>query len=206
MNRDRITGEARTEAEGGTVESHMQMKVGATEERRGAGSEIPPGGRAADRAEALGARAGEVAEQARDRLIETASRVGAAVEERTGLLRGVRGHPVAAVGLAFSLGFLVAAASGGSGRNWILERARRQLRAAIIGGATAALAHELRTILGADEGLAHLLQSYLGDDNGDGDEEMYDRRDEPFGEAFEEDYEDDADDADDEDDDDEFGR
>ena len=83
------------------------------------------------------------------------------LEERTGVFRLARENPLATVGIAFAVGFLVAGKSSASGR---FGRARQQLRGAIIGAMSAAIAQETRNLAGGASGL---LASLFGGDDAD---------------------------------------
>jgi len=113
---------------------------------------------------------------ASDRFVGAARRAGAVlgtgvlnladrIDERTGALNAIRQRPVAAIALAASAGFLVATLTGNRSQNWLLERARRQLRGVILSSISAALAHELRGLVDLDATLSRYLQTdFDGDD------------------------------------------
>lgn len=84
-------------------------------------------------------RARDLAEQARER----ASGAFSELEERTGVVALAREHPLALAGLAFAVGFLVAGTSDSGGR---FGKAKQQLRGAIIGAVSAAVAQEARSM------------------------------------------------------------
>jgi signal transduction histidine kinase len=167
MDKERITGSSKTEAEAGEVESRMHMHVGPDDP-------APRAARDHDHPDASGPigearnRAAGFAADTRERLLEGASKVRAEVEARTGIGAAAREHPILTIAIAFSAGILLAASTGDTTRNWIVERARRRLRAAIIGGVTAAVTHELRSLIGAEDGFGELVQTFLeGDDEED---------------------------------------
>jgi hypothetical protein len=98
-------------------------------------------------------RLGDVTGQARERAGEALGRAEQMLEER-GILDKVRENPLPALGVAFGIGFLLA----GSGdqvqgkRSTTLYKARNQLKGAIMGGLSAAVAQEGRNLLGMAQG------------------------------------------------------
>ena len=103
------------------------------------------------------------ANAARDTVYERIGDVGERFDDRTGLLTAVRTRPLMTLGLAFSAGYLLAHTRD-DGDSWIVERARRQLKALIMTSIGAAVAHELRTVTGLDERFSDLLQAWLADE------------------------------------------
>jgi len=165
---DRIYGGADTSAHGGDAEAHMHLRGGAMDQQTDGRSGI--GGfraDARDRLDEARARAGALADHARDRVQESIERVNDSLNGPTGVVPAIRTRPLLAVGIAFSTGLLISAVTGNRKRNWVLERGRRQLRSLIISSVTAALAHELRSIVGAEEGFGDLVQSFLGEEETD---------------------------------------
>lgn len=170
MENDRIAGESRLKADRGAVDSRMHMSYGPGEgpdAPSGSANDPALGNPGPDRIDALRDRATDLAQEAGDRVRHSASRLKDLVEERTGILRTAHDHPLITVGLAFSAGLLIAVSTGGIERHWVLERARRQLKAAIISGLTVAATTEFRELLGAEEGFGNLVRSYLHDDDED---------------------------------------
>jgi ElaB/YqjD/DUF883 family membrane-anchored ribosome-binding protein len=119
-------------------------------------------------------RMGDAAGQAREKAGEALGRAEQVLEER-GILDKVRENPLPALGLAFGVGFLLA----GSGdqvqgkRSTALYKARNQLKGAIMGGLSAAVAQEGRNLLGMAQGkgnpgglLGTLLQNLQGGGTG----------------------------------------
>lgn len=96
------------------------------------------GGTARDRARAF-------ARDARRRAGDALGRAAGELDDRTGVVRIVRDNPLAAVGVAFAVGFLIAGKSRSDGH---FGRARQQLRGAIIGAVSAAVAQETRALAG----------------------------------------------------------
>lgn len=166
---ERISGESTTHAGGdGDIESHMHVRSG----ERGIHDEPLFEEAPRDLWERLGAlreRATDLAGSARSGLEKVGDNLGG----REGVLARARDQPLLAVGVALSAGFLLAAATSGSDRNWLVDRARRQIRAALISGATAALAHELRSALGGEGGLGGIVQSFLEEDEVDDEESFF---------------------------------
>lgn len=102
---------------------------------------------AKDTMQDFGDRASDMASQAKERL------------QSTGMMDTIRDHPLPALGAAFALGFLLA----GSRRH---ERGpmgmmRRQLRSAVMGGISAALVNEARSMVGMQGG-GGMLGSLFG--------------------------------------------
>lgn len=119
-------------------------------------------------------RMGDAAGQAREKAGEALGRAEQVLEER-GILDKIRENPLPALGLAFGVGFLLA----GSGdqvqgkRSTALYKAKNQLKGAIMGGLSAAVAQEGRNLLGMAQGkgnpgglLGTLLQNLQGGGTG----------------------------------------
>ncbi len=115
-------------------------------------------------------RAGDMAGQAREKAGQALGRAEQVLEER-GILDKVRENPLPALGVAFGVGFLLA----GSGdqvqgkRSTAMYKAKNQLKGAIMGGLSAAVAQEGRNLLGMAQGkgnagglLGMLLQNLQG--------------------------------------------
>lgn len=137
-------------------------------------------GQARDRLQGLSGnvsgRVGDAAGQAREKAGEALGRAEQVLEER-GILDKVRENPLPALGIAFGVGFLLA----GSGdqvqgkRSTALYKARNQLKGAIMGGLSAAVAQEGRNLLGMAQGkgsagglVGTLLQNLQGGGTGGG--------------------------------------
>jgi hypothetical protein len=69
-----------------------------------------------------------------------------------------RRNPLAAAGVAFALGYLVA---GRGSAATPVGRARKRLRGAVLAGAAAAVAEEARALLESEEGIAGFLSTFL---------------------------------------------
>jgi ElaB/YqjD/DUF883 family membrane-anchored ribosome-binding protein len=170
---ERISGESEIRGEGGVVESHMHMRGGA---RAGAEGDAGRGGGLAedgwDRLGDLRQRAREIAGRTRGRVEEGLERAGAVLDRRHEAIAVIREHPLTAIGLAFSVGFVAAALTGRDDRNWVLERARRQLRGAVFAGLASVLTHELRAVVGAEDGFGDLVHSLVDSDDEELDDEL----------------------------------
>lgn len=140
---DRTRGETEFHADNGGVSSHMHLRSGPTEE--------PGAGRAGGFRGVLG----DLASRAR-------SRAGDAVPP-TSLLSSVEKHPMAALGLMFSAGFLLAISTGGRERPQFVSHARNRIRGLLLTGLTAAVAQELRSIV-SEEDLSELFSAWTGHD------------------------------------------
>lgn len=103
-------------------------------------------GQAREKAEQLRGRAGELSSQAQEKLSGALSRAQDALEER-GLLDTIRQNPLPALGLAFGAGFLLAG-SDDSDQHGTVYKAKNQLKGAIMGGLSAAVAQEARSMMG----------------------------------------------------------
>ena len=80
------------------------------------------------------------------------------MENRT--LAAVRHHPLAAVGIAFAVGFALAVRGDSDEeepRHPAISRARNQIKGAIIGGVSAAISQQLRSFIEDQGGLGALL-------------------------------------------------
>jgi hypothetical protein len=131
----------RKEEETGRAEVHTHIGLGPDQDHAEEADpldELSRGGR------------GRTGGRARDFAASARHRAASALEERTGIVRLARENPLATVGVAFALGFLVAGKSSASGR---FGRARQQLRGAIIGAVSAAVAQETHNLTGGASGL-----------------------------------------------------
>lgn len=131
----------RMEGEEGVAEVHTHIGLGPNQpaEPLDGLEELSRGGSGAS------GRARDFASQARSRAADALDRASSEFEERTGLFRVLRDHPLAAVGVAFAVGFLAAGRSDSAGR---YGKAKQQLRGAIIGAISAAVAQETRNMAG----------------------------------------------------------
>jgi hypothetical protein len=149
------------ELEPGTAEVHSTITGGAPRESAYAGM---PGGepegmkdRIADRAEdladeargqmrGLSDRASGMAEQARERASEMIDEIEERLEE-AGVLPLIRDNALIALGAAFGVGYLLAG-SGSYERHPAIVKVRNQLKGGLMGGLSAAVAQEFRSLVG----------------------------------------------------------
>lgn len=120
-------------------------------------------------------RAEEAFDSARTRTGELRDRVGGAahrarrqaeylfdeaedtLENRTGMLGIAQSRPVAALGIAFAIGFMLAGDNEEPERPTSLSKARNQIKGAIMGGISAALSQQLRTFIEEQGGIGAIL-------------------------------------------------
>lgn len=113
----------------------------------------------------VGHRAGELASQARDRAEVLGERAHTALENR-GVLARMRENPLPALGIAFAAGFLLAGGGrrGGVKQDGKTQRARHELRSALLAGLTAGVSHGARDFLrslGAEDSVLNDVASNL---------------------------------------------
>lgn len=116
-----------------------------------------------DRMDDLRDRAGEKIDNVRDEASrlkgELGDRANRALEE-SGARARVQEYPLFALGAAFGLGYLLAG-SGGEKRG-VRGKVRNQARAIIVGGITAAVAQQARSMLGMESGQSGGLGNLFG--------------------------------------------
>ncbi|HEX6924015.1 MAG TPA: hypothetical protein VF167_01190 [Longimicrobiaceae bacterium] len=124
-------------------------------------------------------RLGDAAHRARrsaGRLFDAAEEK---LEERTGALRAVERNPLAALGIAFALGFLLAGDSDeAESSRPALAKAKNQIKGAIMGGISAAISQQIRTFIEEQGGLGAVLAT-LGIPLGGHEETSSELDDEP---------------------------
>lgn len=81
------------------------------------------------------------------------------MEEKNGPLNAARHHPLAALGIAFAIGFALGTRGDDEHdhRHPAVSRARNQIKGAIIGGVSAAISHQLRSFIEDQGGVGALL-------------------------------------------------
>lgn len=121
--------------------------------------------RASDMADEARDRASGMASEASRRLESVLGEAENRIEEQTGLISMARQYPLAAAGVAFSVGFLLAGSSRGD-RGGMMNNAMGQIRSALIGGVTAALSQELRSMMDEQGGLGNLMETLTGNNPG----------------------------------------
>jgi ElaB/YqjD/DUF883 family membrane-anchored ribosome-binding protein len=138
-----------------------------------------------EQASTLGSRAGDLAGTARERAGDLAGQaregVGSALTsaetwlENSGMLERVRQNPLPALGIAFGIGFVLAARSNNAIRsNPSINRAAGQLRGAVMAGVSAAVAREAKHFLDTlgqnTQAGRFVRQQVAGDDGGSFDD------------------------------------
>jgi ElaB/YqjD/DUF883 family membrane-anchored ribosome-binding protein len=113
----------------------------------------------------LGEKASGLASQARGRVSHLADRASTALEDR-GMLGKMRENPLPALGIAFAVGFLLAGGGRQGTPGGRAQRARSELRDALMAGVTAGLGQGARSFLrnlGAEDSVVNdVMQSIPG--------------------------------------------
>lgn len=104
-------------------------------------------------------RMGNVRDQAQDALGQARNRVSGLMDQaqESQPIQMARDNPLPALGIAFALGFLLAGSSDTGGR---FGKSKQQVKGAVMGGISAALAQELRNALGGQS--SGLVDALLG--------------------------------------------
>ena len=155
----------RMDGEPGKAEVHSHLGLGPNQHNDGADrlEELSREGRTG-----AAGRARELAGEARERARGALGRAASEIEDRAGgAFALAREHPLATVGIAFAVGFMVAGTSDSGGR---FGKAKQQLRGAIIGAISAAVAQEARHFA---EGSGLLAGLFGRDDELEDEEEEY---------------------------------
>lgn len=118
-------------------------------------------GSARDRSSDLRDRVGGAAHRARDRAEYFIDEAEETLDARTGVLRSARSNPLAALGIAFAVGFLLAGDRGEEmeGRHPTAAKAKNQIKGAIMGGVSAAISQQLRSFIEEQGGIGALLSA-----------------------------------------------
>lgn len=117
-------------------------------------------GRAREMASEAPDRAREAASAARERVGGAVGRAQSVLEER-GVLDTIRQNPLPALGIAFGVGFLLAGSDNSMAQNPRVRNAKNQLKGAVMGGLSAAVANEARSFLGVQGGGGSDMRSIL---------------------------------------------
>lgn len=103
---------------------------------------------AKDRASDAGQKVSDAASQARQKAGDALNQVQDKLEQ-SGALNTVRDNALPALGLAFGIGFLLAGSDDSKGnKHGAMYKAKHQLKGAVMGGLSAAIANEARSLLG----------------------------------------------------------
>ncbi|HET7275015.1 MAG TPA: hypothetical protein VFI91_07525 [Longimicrobiaceae bacterium] len=157
---DEFSGE-REAGEAGVGEAHAHISTGPGPSRA---DEL------IDRASTLGrgasGRMGEFASEAGRRagaVLEDAERT---LEERTHLVSMTRQYPLAALGIAFAAGYVLAGRGDREGARSRTAKVANQMKGAVVGALSAAISNEIRSFVeeqGGAGGLATRLRSLFED-------------------------------------------
>lgn len=109
-----------------------------------------------DRASELRDRLGGAAQRARGRAGRLIDDAEETIDDKTGVLSSAREYPLAALGVAFGIGFVLAG-SGDEERHPSMAKAKNQIKGAIMGGISAAISQQLRTFIEEQGGIGALL-------------------------------------------------
>lgn len=156
----------------GTGEAHSHLSAGRpptpAEELRARARQTADG--ASDRFEAFrrntAERIEDVAHRSRQRAGEVLGRAEQKLEEKTNLVSTVQEYPLAAIGIAFGAGFLLAGSRDRDGGSHRMSHAIDQLKGALVGSLSAAVSRELRAFVddqGGPGALAEKLRSSFED-------------------------------------------
>lgn len=102
-------------------------------------------------------RVGGAAHRARARADHFMEDAEDTIEEHTGALSSARDNPLAALGIAFALGFLLAGDGDEPERHPSIAKAKNQIKGAIVGGVSAAISQQLRSFIEEQGGIGTLL-------------------------------------------------
>lgn len=162
--RDTDTGYSAIAATGSTTGQSAGGQGGTMDRVRDKASQAKD--RAQEAMQGMPDRVNEAAGQAREKMGQALGRAERVLDER-GVLNVIRENPLPALGVAFGIGFLLAGSGDGGGerggrerggggrggkRSGMMETATNQLKGAIMGGLSAAVAQEGRNLLGMAQG------------------------------------------------------
>lgn len=99
-------------------------------------------------------RAQNMASQVGDRASEMLDEAEETIEERTHAISAAREYPLAAVGIAFGVGFLLA---GSSDHDGAMGKAKGRLRGALMGGLTSAATNQLKSYVESHGGVSGVM-------------------------------------------------
>lgn len=111
------------------------------------------------RAEELRGRAEELASQARGKAGELFERAESTIEGRTGAFTRAGENPLAALGIAFGVGFLLAGSGDSKGT---VGKAKNQIKGAVMGGLSAAISQQLRSYIEEQGGIGGIVSTFTG--------------------------------------------
>lgn len=124
-------------------------------------------------------RAQDAASQAKGKASQALNQAETKLEEKTGVVSKARQNPLAAMGIAFGVGFLLAGGSdddkhrrgssrssqGKKKRGGMMNSMKHQISGAIMGGLSTAISQEVHSFMqkqGGGDGLGGLLDSFMG--------------------------------------------
>lgn len=156
----------------GTGEAHSHLSAGRpptrSEELRASARQSADS--ASDRFEALrrntAERIDDVAQRGRQRAGEVLGRAEQKLDEKTNLVTKVQEYPLAAIGIAFGAGFILAGSRDDDGGSHRMSHAVDQLKGAVVGSLSAAVSRELRAFVdeqGGPGALAEKIRSSIED-------------------------------------------
>jgi ElaB/YqjD/DUF883 family membrane-anchored ribosome-binding protein len=114
-------------------------------------------GSARERGADMRDRLGEAARRTRGRADHLLDETEDTLEQRTGLVSSARESPLAALGIAFAIGFLLAGDGDEPEKHPSVAKAKNQIKGAIMGGFSAAISQQLRSFIEDQGGVGTLL-------------------------------------------------
>lgn len=104
-------------------------------------------------------RVGGAAHRARRQASQLFDDAEDSLDSHTGMMGAARNRPMAALGIAFAVGFLLAGDNEEPEHPTSLSKARNQIKGAIMGGISAALSQQLRTFIEDQGGIGAILSA-----------------------------------------------